>query len=802
MLGKYKNKILLIVFLLNTIQAVANNIRGIVLDENKKSIEFANITLHKDTIAIATTVTDSLGYFEIMNIKDGNYSIEINYIGYVPDTISNIMFNNSVKDLGKISLKLSSTSLKEVTVIATKPIYEHKADRIVFNVENSVYAQGSDAMQTLSKAPQVQINNHEIEIAGRGNAAVLINDKLIRLSGEELNQYLKNIPSSDIQKIEVIPNPPSKYDAQGAALINIVLKKNRKQGYSGSITGSFSQAQYQGGSLGFVFNYTKKKVSFNSSITNVINKDYREEIHLLKYTDQTWSDTTTNPQLYNNLSGRIGLNIDINDKNTLGFNYSGVWNKVFLDKEHIITRVHNNINDALIQSIKNIADNKRNFYNCSFTTYYTLKIDTTGKKLNLGFVLFNSNRNINRNYTNATFNGVDSLLSKPIPQQNTNGIQKSYIYTINVDMEHPVKYGNWQYGAKFTYFNVSSDNKQSVLQTDNTYQLDSTRSNLFSYKEFNEAIYGSFNKSFKKLELQFGLRLEYTQLKGTLITTGNVNKQQYIRPFPSLMIQYKKSDNHQFYFSVNSRIDRPAFYRLNPFKYYYNQFTYGDGNPTLQPLFRYTFSLNYLLKQNYSFSLYYNYSKNVAGQVTYIENKNIHFRWEADRQLHNLGITIESNFNIKDRWIPNLVMDAHIDFLNSAYLFNTNKRKYWGMSLSFNNDFIFDKNNRFSGNLNCYFTPNGYGQTELTMRTYFDLSMGIKLQLLKHKQLILAITGENIIKSIGTNGYKINPTGEYFSFTNYYNDRVFTFSIMYRFGNEGLKIKSKQVENIDIKRTK
>lgn len=780
---------------------VANTISGIVVNEKKQPIEFANITLFKinDSLPITTTLSDSLGVFTFSNVEGNNYLIEVSYVGYITDSI--IVQDNGIQ-LSEIQLKLSTNTLNEVQVTASNPIYERKSDRIIFNVENSTYSQGSNALQALSKAPRVQVNNNDINIMGSGIASVLINDRPIRMNGEELAQYLKGIPSSDIQKIEIIPNPSAKYEAQGAALINIVLKKNRKQGYNGSITGSFSQAQYQGGSLGFVFNYTKKKVSFNSSITNVISKDYRNEIHLLKYTDQTWSDTTTNPQLYNNLFGRIGLNVDINDKNTLGFNYNVIWNKVFWDKEHIITRVHNNINDALIQSIKNEADNTRNFYNFSFTTYYTLKIDTTGKKLNLGFVLFNNDRNMNRNYTNATFNRVDSLLSKPIPQENTNGKQKSYIYIFNADMEHPVKYGTWQYGVKFTYFNVSSDNKQSVLLTDNIYQLDSTRSNLFCYKEFNEAIYGGFNKSFKKLELEFGLRLEYTQLKGTLITIGNVNKQQYIRPFPSLMIQYKKSDNHQFNFSVSSRIDRPAFYRLNPFKYYYNQFTYGDGNPTLQPLFRYTFSLNYLLKQNHSFSIYYNYSKNVAGQVTYIENKNIHFRWEADRQLHSLGITIGSKFNIRDRWIPNLVIDAHVDFLNSAYLFNTNKREYWAMSLSFNNDFIFDKNNRFSGNLNCYFTPNGYGQTELTMRTYFDLSMGIKLQLLKRKKLILAITGENLIKSIGTNGYKINPTGEYFSFTNYYNDRVFTFSVMYRFGNEDLKIKSKQVENIDIKRTK
>ena len=217
-----------------------------------------------------------------VNVGLGNYFLEINYFGYSVDTLKNIRVVDQNIILPTIILRVENNLLEEVSVTATKPIYERKADRIIFNVENSVYSQGSDAMQALSKAPRVQIQNNEISIAGRGNAAILINDRLVHMSGEELSQYLKSIPSNDIQKIEVIPNPPAKYDAQGAALINIVLKKNKKQGYNGSVFGSFTQAQYQGGSIGATFNYTKKKISLNTSITNQINKGYREETHILK----------------------------------------------------------------------------------------------------------------------------------------------------------------------------------------------------------------------------------------------------------------------------------------------------------------------------------------------------------------------------------------------------------------------------------------------------------------------------------------------------------------------------------------
>jgi len=801
------------------ISLYGNTIRGIILNDKKQPIEFANITLFKpnDSLPIATTLSDSLGVFTFSNVSENNYIIEISYLGYVTDTIKDISIKDRVNiininnridtiigqdntiQLNEIQLKLNSTSLNEIQVTATKPIYERKADRIIFNVENSVYSQGSDAMQTLSKAPRVQVQNDEIKIAGRGDAAVLINDRLVRMSGEELSQYLKSIPSSDIQKIEVIPNPPAKYDAQGAALINIVLKKNKKQGYNGSIIGSFTQAQYQGGSLGLTFNYTKKNVSINSSITNQVNKGYREEMHVLKYSDETWRDTTTNPQLHNSISGKIGLNININSKSTLGFNYIGFWRNVFWDKEHIITWVRNNSNNDLLQNIKNNANNKRSLVNHSFSSYYTLQIDTIGKKLDIGFDFFNNHREINRNYSNAVFDKNGSLLNQLISQENTNGVQNSYISTINLDMEHPVKYGIWQYGGKFTFFNVWSNNEQSVLQTDNLYYLDTSRSSLFVYKELNEAIYVNFNKSFKKLEFQAGLRLEFTQLKGTVVTTGNINSQQYIRPFPSLMLQYKINEKNQLNFSTNSRIDRPLFNQLNPFRYYYTQFSYTEGNPYLQPLYSYNFSLEYILKQNYSFSLYYNYSINGAYLVKYTDTtNNTNFsRWESGgRKIHDFGTYNQFNFNIKNRWDINTYINAYIDFLKSPYLYNSTKRKYWGMELGFINDFIFDKHSIFTGNLSFYFQPPGRSDGEETFKAFYGLDLGFKAKLLKEKNLVLSLFLQNILKTYKDNASLVNKDGVYYEYRKYYNDRFVQLSITYKFGNQ--KIKNKEIKNNGI----
>lgn len=794
--------LLCLFMLLNSVYIHAVNIKGNIIDEKNRPIEFANITLFSaiDTVVVSTTFSDSSGFFELLNIHRGDYFLEISYLNYKKDSLLLSVFEDSV-ETGTISLQPLANSLDLVTITANKPIYERKADRIIFNVENSVYSQGSDAMQTLSKAPRVQVNNNEIKIAGRGDAAILINDRLVRMSGEELSQYLRSIPSNDIQKIEVIPNPPAKYDAQGAALINIVLKKNGKQGYNGSVTGSFMQAQYQGGTLGFNINFSKQKVSFSASITDRFNKGFAEEIHELQYSDQIWKDTMQNPQKVNSIFGRFSINYDISKKHQLGLNYNGNWNNVFWDKEYITTRIRDN-NQELLQSIINTANNKRNFYNHNLVTYYTFKIDSIGKKLNVGFDYFNGYRMNNRNYNNKVYNKFDTLLNIPIPFENTNGLQKSNIYTTNIDLEHPVKYGVWQYGLKFTHLRINSKNTQSVLQNSN-YIIDTTRSNAFLYNENTQAVYASFIKSYKKIEIEAGMRIEFTQLKGIIESNNITNKQQYIRPFPSLMIQYKKDEKHQINYSINTRIIRPTFGQLNPFRYYTTPFNYSEGNPYLQPIYSFNTSVEYVYKQNYSFSIYYNYTHNNTGQVQYTDtiNKTYLSKWEGNRQIHDLGCFYQFYFSIKGRWQPSISIDAFVDFFKSPYLYNLKKRITWGMSLNLNNDFIFDKQQRFTGNLNFYFTPPSPRQENFN-RAYYKLDIGLKAKLLKEKQLTISCNANNILKSKQPNGYFTNPTGQYSSFQNYYNDRFVTFSINYKFGNKTIRSKEKQNNNENINRAK
>jgi hypothetical protein len=174
---------------------------GLVLGVGGLPFEFAGVTLLLRDSVVAFTFTDSVGSFRFDNVTENIYDVEISYLGYKTDTVRNIAINGGNIILPDYTLTQLPNTLDNVTITASKPIIERKPDRIVFNVENSVYAEGADALLALSKAPRVQVQNDDIQVLGKGTAAVLINDKLLHLSGEELSNYLRSLPSGDIQKI-------------------------------------------------------------------------------------------------------------------------------------------------------------------------------------------------------------------------------------------------------------------------------------------------------------------------------------------------------------------------------------------------------------------------------------------------------------------------------------------------------------------------------------------------------------------------------------------------------------------------
>ena len=241
--------------------------------------------------------------------------------------ISNISYAQS--DSIKIDSIIKTIELKGVTVTAKKKLFERKIDRLVFNVENNISATGLDAYELLKITPNLRVNNDVITIPGKNKLAIMINDRLVQLSNEELINYLKTISSNDIKKIEVITTPPSKYDAEGnSGLINIVLKKITTDNWKSTLRSSFGVATYTSYNNGVNFSFKKNKILLQSDINYNNGSWLKTNTNTYSYIDRKWIDNSETKENYNNLSSRLNFEYNLSKKITTGVQY-------FLNKSNL-----------------------------------------------------------------------------------------------------------------------------------------------------------------------------------------------------------------------------------------------------------------------------------------------------------------------------------------------------------------------------------------------------------------------------------------------------------------------------------
>ena len=237
-------------------------ISGIVQDNNRQPVEYAEIILYRnvDSTKMQRALSDSIGRFVITALK-GEYKLKIYQMGRV--YFSQDISISQQTNLGIITIENTSKQLSEVVITSKKRLIERKIDRLVFNVENSVASQGMDATETLGNTPMVKVDrNTGVSIVGKSSVSVMINERMVNLSGNELVNYLQSLRSDNIAKIEVITTPPAKYEAQGnSGIINIVLKKNPNLGWSGNLSSTYVQKSLNGFLNNYVLNYQSSKLS-------------------------------------------------------------------------------------------------------------------------------------------------------------------------------------------------------------------------------------------------------------------------------------------------------------------------------------------------------------------------------------------------------------------------------------------------------------------------------------------------------------------------------------------------------------
>lgn len=782
----------LLIILLFSTSLFSQTITGKVTDKIDV-IPFANVILknaNNKTIAGATTTDE--GTFEL-KANAGNYTLAISYLGYKTWTKTFILSENI--NLGTIILEENAQALNEVVVKTEKRVIERKIDRLVFNVEKSIAAVGGNGLDVLRITPGIQLQNNTLSILGKGASQVMINGRLSPLAGDELIAFLSGFSASDIVKVEVITNPPAKYDAAGnGGLINIVLKTGLQDSWRNSTTIAYNQNRHNFTTLNNNFIYNKNKVSLSASINATKGDVENLEGILIEYPTNFWDIDLIGKMGRDQFSGRFLVDYAVSDNTTFGLQYLG--NQTNPDINSMTTSSIFDNNNNLERSLQNEAKNQRDNQNNSVNFHIISKLDTLGRNISFDADYFKFNSDNTLDFKTEQFNNNGT--SQGISSAALNiANQKIENFSAQIDLDYPIKTVNLSYGVKASFTNSISDVLYFDTLSGNPI-LDPSRSNAFEYEENVLAAYFSGNTKLNdKLTMQFGLRFEDTKTTGVNQEINQENKNDYSQLFPSLYFSYLKNDNHNFGFTYGRRINRPNFRDLNPFRFYINDNSYSVGNPFLQPSFSDNFEVSHLYKNNLNTSFSLNITNEGYSIVfnTDAQNQDQIITRENYFKTFTYKFTESFSYNKVSWWKSQNSINA-IGFVTQFTKdIGTNPKNGVQLYLTSNNTFSLSENTKLQVT-SWYSSQHNRGL--FSMGEMFDLSFG-----LQHKfknNIKMSLLFNDVLNTASLRDYVSSVNGIEQNYRQNESSRNFRISLSYEFGNKKVNVKKRGFGNDDEQR--
>lgn len=598
-------KILTLALILLPFTLVAqNSLSGKISNTSEEPEFYCKLLLIKDSVVLQTVATDSTGNYLFEVPSPGEYKLTIKVPFKSIDTLV------TIEGQTKFDLKVDDGKyLDDVEIIGKKPTVIRKVDRTIFNPANIPGLVGGNANDVIDFAPGVYINGDEIHLSNGSSAKVMLNDKLIPLTGAELISFIKSIPTEDIQYVEIIPVPPVKYAISSGGLINIRLVVGVTRKLSrGSITADIGQKFYTQQSYQANYAYRKNKFSLYSNLSVMISKSRYVGTKTIDFdTTAHWNEEYTTISRYNGLAAGLGLNYEFNRKTEIGVLYvadfysSGLTNNSQIDTRN---------NSSLIASISNYSLDKSNNKKQSVNMNLTSKLDSTGKKIDINF-----------DYTNFVNNGKAEYFTNtitPIKDSNysqTNRLVRSAnLFSAGVDYVQPIKSVKINFGGRYSF----TSNKYHLSVFNNLLnqgQEDTLKSNTFNYDEHIQAIYTSVDWKIKRWTFQVGFRGENTIYFGNSPTTGLEITNNYFQLVPKIFAMYETKGGKFWNINYSREFNRPSYNELNPFKYYTSNYQYRTGNPYLKPSVYHSIGISTTVK-NFDVSLYSFYSTKDMSTVT------------------------------------------------------------------------------------------------------------------------------------------------------------------------------------------
>ncbi len=788
------------IFLIAFQSLSAQTIRGKVILSDGKPAAYATVTLHNtiDSALVKGALTGEQGDFELNGVVKGRYYATVNVVGAGKTNSPAFDYAGGDYTLETIAMRESGIALKEVTVTTRRPTIEVQADKTVLNVEGTVNSTGLSALELLRKAPGVTVDNNEnVSVRGKNGVRVMIDGREVPLDGKDLAAQLKGMQAADIANIEIISNPSAKYDASGnAGIINIKLRRNKALGTNGNIGLEGIYGKTAKGGMNLSLNHRAKKVAlfgtYNNSYGRWHNENYfyREQNGLsfdqaaMSYNDNRWNST------------RSGVDWFIDDRHTVGVLFNGNFSNGnwFSDGRTAIGRVAGeNTVDSLLIAQNNVTDPRNNV---NFNLNYRFA-DTTGHSFN-----FDADRGTYRIQGNSLqpnfYRTADNL--RLLNQYTFRSLTPTDIDITTVKADYEQKLWKGKFGAGVKVADIATDNTFDFYRVNGAQETKDLKvSNQFLYEERTSAAYVNYQRTFGKLNVQAGLRMENTRYSGDLIAATAQNGErisdEYTEWFPSAALTMPLSEKLGLNLTYSRRIDRPSYQDLNPFEFRLDELTYQKGNPRLRPQFTHSIELSPTYQGQPAMTLGYSRTRDLFTQILDTTNVRASFITQeniADQE--NYSLTLNAPTPIAKWW------EGFVSITGVHSAFSAEFREGFTASQKFNTlNFYSEQTIRlpkgFSIQVSGWYNSPGFWGT-LRSNAQGMMEVGVKKKLFDGKGELRLRLGD-VLGTAGWKGENLFTPGLLMTARGTWEARTATLNFSYRFGSADVKSARQRKTGLD-----
>ncbi len=697
-------------------------------------------------------------------------------------------------------------TIKEVTV--TKKVFKKESDRFVYDVAASPVVKGNTAFGLLKETPLVSSTDDKtLMIAGKPNAVIYINGRVTQMDADALEQFLKNTPAENIQKIEVITMPGSEYNVEASSgIINIVMKKKATNGLNGNMRMFNQQNYYNATGAGVSLNYRKDKLGISANLNT--SQNIQRQDYILANGNQSAATRTEgfidDPNL--NLGGYFNVDYQLNDKSNLALTYNSRANRSYNSLGNFF-----NTETDLIQNLSSYTwtQNKEDArsYNNSLNLNYELKTDSLGSKLNLNVAgLLYRRFQSSENFTLAS----DVLKTEGAILRKIEQNQPQFINNFSATADYVKKFKNdfsVSVGANFNATKTDNDTKYTSYSYVRAISED--KPNHFIYDEKIFGAYLTLQKKFSdKFSGKIGARYETTSSTGSSDNAEDENlrhiSRNYNKFLPYLNLNYGINENHNISYSFSSRMRRPSFWELNPVRDVLTEYNYTQNNPFVKASEVYKNELTYMFKNSYFLILSHSLVKDKITQVPLqgvIDGKNqlryIRTNFGDSQEISAmLGMQksffkgyLNTNFNIG---LQHNINDGSLNqdpLTGDIFPTYENHKSSTSVVIQTNNNIRLDEKKTWFLGVNYFFVDKQ--QMELgELKGLMSLDLNIKKI---WKDWTFSVGLDDVLNSRKIKIEDLQASGNYNTVDQNQYNRAASLTVVYNFGNQ----KVKKIRDID-----